>query len=91
MISINEFLSIRLNPNAKYPASLCDDNDILVRRFYLYDIVTGIQESVSSNGGLGVLRYASYISLDSLLNQPKGNSKCLSFVNIFFSKIHSDD
>lgn len=50
------------NPNQKYTTELCKSSEIHVRRFYLYDISTGITEN-SPNSPIGI-KYAEYIRLD---------------------------
>lgn len=50
------------NEMEAYSRSLCDSTDTLVRRFYLFDIVSGIS-SVGSKPE--VIRYASFINLDT--------------------------
>ena len=63
--------------NDARPANkLCDADDILVRRFFLYDIVSGIQTGSGNYRGTGkiapaVLRYAKTISLDISLVEEK--------------------
>eukprot|EP01036_Dinobryon_divergens_P025709 gene25709-34286_t len=59
--------------NAKYPTFLCDNSDILVRRFFLYDIVSGISPTASNSATLQMIRYASYINVEiSLALSPFG-------------------
>jgi meckelin len=54
----------RLNPTN----NLCDPGDVLVRRFYLFDLISGL--STGSTGLPSVIRYASSIILE--VSQVKG-------------------
>lgn len=54
----------KLNPSK----NLCDSGDVLVRRFYLFDVVSGL--STGSTGLPVVMRYASNIILE--VSQVKG-------------------
>jgi meckelin len=68
-VRIVNLISEGRNPNAKLPVvPLCDTDDIIVKRFFLWDIVSGVTE-VNSRGGKTVetIRYADYISLEASL------------------------
>lgn len=51
--------------NDLYPKFLCDPADVVTRRFFLTDFVSGID---SSTNQLKVIRYANYINLEMGLN-----------------------
>jgi meckelin len=55
--------------NVKYPTvPLCESADVLTRRFFLYDVVSGVTSVNSANQPVTtVIRYASYISLEASL------------------------
>jgi meckelin len=52
-------------PNANLPTFLCDDTDLLVKRFFLSDIVSGISDSAEDPE---VIRYASKITLETSIS-----------------------
>ena len=56
-------------PNNRIPTvPLCDSGDVLVRRFFLYDIVSGVTSINSDNSAnVEVIRYASEILLEASL------------------------
>ena len=61
-------ITIGGRPNAQYPSvPLCASSDVLVRRFFLFDVVSGIT-SINSNGGTpatpSYIRYASFIKIE---------------------------
>jgi len=54
-------------PNSKTPTFLCNSNDVLVRRFFLHDIVSGIgsaDPSGQKSDTPQIIRYASSITLE---------------------------
>lgn len=54
-------------PNSKTPAFLCNSNDVLVRRFFLHDVVSGIGSASPSGNTFAtpqIIRYASSITLE---------------------------
>jgi hypothetical protein len=55
--------------NVKYPTvPLCESADVLTRRFFLYDVASGVTSVNSANQPVTtVIRYASYISLEASL------------------------
>lgn len=55
--------------NAQYPTKpLCESADVLTRRFFLYDVSSGVTAIDSANRPVtSVIRYASYISLEASL------------------------
>lgn len=53
--------------NSLYPRSQCDASDMLVRRFMLFDMVSGMT-SASSPGSPAVMRYASDIILETQIS-----------------------
>jgi meckelin len=53
--------------NLLSPEHLCDSQDNLVRRFFLYDIVSGVSSS-SSSGTPDIMRYATNITLEMSLS-----------------------
>ena len=64
-----------VRPNAEYPkAPLCDSSDVLVRRFFLFDVVSAITSINSDNTAATptTIRYASFISIEAsqVINTP---------------------
>ena len=60
-------------PNSLRPkANLCDASDVLVRRFFLVDIISGLTANSATGGLPQVMRYASQISLE--VSQRTANS-----------------
>ena len=51
-----------------YPYFVCDDGDNVVRRFFLTDLVSGISSSSVGTGNPQVMRYASYMMLETSLS-----------------------
>ena len=58
-----------------YPYFLCDSGDNVVRRFFLTDIISGMS-TTSTDGNPQVMRYASYMMLETSLSPT-------SFAHIF--------
>ena len=64
-----------VSPNAQYPkVPLCDSSDVLVRRFFLFDVVSAITSINSDNTAATptTIRYASFISIEAsqVINTP---------------------
>jgi len=55
--------------NSKYPKFLCDSSDIMVRRFFLADTISGIASTSSSSSSLQAIRYATYMNLEIALSK----------------------
>lgn len=74
-MSIIYIYAVGVRPNAQYPkVPLCDSSDVLVRRFFLYDIVSGITSINSDNTPATptIMRYASFINIEAsqVINTP---------------------
>ena len=50
------------SPNVLYPRNLCENSDVLVRRFFLYDVVSGIDVATQQTTPK-VVRYADHMIL----------------------------
>eukprot|EP01038_Epipyxis_sp_PR26KG_P012906 gene12906-17295_t len=61
--------------NERVTVKTCNTHDILVRRFFLFDVVSGISSDTTNFNGLQVMRYASYFTLISSLSTKEGRSK----------------
>jgi meckelin len=61
-VRIRQLESNNEYPNKQIPTYLCDDGDVLVRRFFLYDVVSSLSSSSSSKPSY--IRYASEIRFD---------------------------
>ena len=58
--------------NLRPKANLCDSSDVLVRRFFLVDMISGLTADSATGGLPQVMRYASQISLE--VSQRTANS-----------------
>lgn len=54
---------VQVNSNFIPKNSFCDSSDVLVRRFTLYDVVTGVTSASPSSQSPLVIRYAANISI----------------------------
>lgn len=72
-VRITNTLSQGLRPNLEKPTvPLCDVGDVLVKRFMLVDVVSGVSSINSDNSpNVEVIRYASFISLEASLMTDK--------------------
>lgn len=68
-VRITNTLSQGGRPNQAVPTvPLCDVGDVLVKRFMLYDIVSGVSSINADNTpNVEVVRYAAYISIEASL------------------------
>lgn len=64
---------------------LCDEKDVLVRRFFLYDIVSGV--STASPSSPSVIRYASNISLTFQIRPDQSNAPLAPVLTIQYAEV----
>ena len=51
-------------PNSRDIFSLCGETDVLVRRFFLFDVMSGVPSTATTGSTPSYVRFAKYINLE---------------------------
>lgn len=86
-IRIVNLLSNGVTVNKKDTKFLCDGTDVLVRRFFLYDIVSGLTSTTTLSSTLAVMRYASSITLETGLQTGRNSLIYPTVMTIEYSTV----